>query len=539
MSANYRARRLACWRGQEGWHRDMVDAVARAGFATELFSASTLKHDTWAVVIQVPGTEAPHSEIYGVIETALDVGVNVIVLRPEFGPSPTPDAFAGLRSRFRKGSIAFADEVDPRRPDAKQDPVTLGMLGGEVRQVAPTAEDFLRSLESPARPLPFGNPSLEVDGDIPGADVVDLLRHCFDDAVRLRLRRLHGGRASEAVLAVKIERGAAHDRPLPYVAKIANRAAIIAELRAFQLRVRDFVPFANRPNFLVERSIVLAHRGVLVGQFAERASPLDDVVRREGGTAAVDELFSSVLERCWANSARSADAIIRTSLQATNIAQWCELHRYGDQRLATVRERFARANTTFQVVLPPSDLASRFLSETVELRHGRIHGDLNYGNILVRDQSPVLIDFSNWSDGPLLADPAWLEVKLYFDWDSGTGPDAAQRQERWRQGVAELYDKAVVGRPYFSFVGDDDDDELYRLFACVRAIRRHGIAAAVTGTDYILLLGAALMRFASYRSAFEDDNPETALKRERAEVRAACAYAAAVRLSESLTTRVG
>jgi hypothetical protein len=282
----------------------------------------------------------------------------------------------------------------------------------------------------------------------------------------------------------------------------------------------------------MRRSMVLAERGVLVGQFAERAAPLAEAVCRNGAVTSIHELFSGILNRWWANSFHKGEAT-ETTLAGSGIGHWCDPSGHPvpgqrTKRAKALQRRYRKAVTLHPSVLTPRALRTK-LRATRPMRLGQIHGDLNARNVLVRDEMPLVIDFSHCMDGPLLADPAWLEVTLVFNWDwSRSSPrTASARRAGWHEAVSQLYVRAWFDRAVPLHLGEPFGDELHRVCNAVRLVRRHSAAVSTSGENYREVVCAALLRFAC-----SDVEPGKPRQREAAEERAVTAYA----LASSLLT---
>jgi hypothetical protein len=408
----------------------------------------------------------------------------------------------------------------------------LPLGGGEVREVAFDAGDLLRSLHPRARSLPPRDvPGLyPASASTPTVDAVDvpdsilaLLKCAFWDCISVSVTELPGGRAATGVFHVIATRDG--EKRSPFVAKIASRSDIITEARKFEERARDFVPFTSRPNGLVQRSFVLGSQGILVSQFADRTVTLREAVRHDGATEAIHDLFSSVLHRWWANSSLKGGPML-TDLTRWDLSRWINLadRKDRDQREEVLtRHRGLAVKLLGRHVPAPGALRARLTTERL-FRLGRIHGDLNCGNVLIRGGSAIMIDFAHCADGPLLADPAWLEVNLVFGWDwVGARPDndaaqtmSALRRAAWVRSVDILYEPSCILRPLQWHLGEDCDEELRRLCSAVRIIRRHAFDVSASMGDYAHVVAAALMRFASLEGVAHDGRARDADEERRA-----------------------
>lgn len=461
------------------------------------------------------------------VTTALDSGVNVIVVKSARDASP--GGLSGLRSRLARRGIRFAQDPNVGDAELQHRLRDLNIGGGEVRDCAFNATDVVRACHDRSRSIPELN-SIAVTGTDRG-DHIRLLRRSFGDCEGISVQQLRGGRAAAGVYRI-IATSRARERWQPFVAKIAIRGDVIKEVRKFETRVRDFVPFANRPNGIPNRSFVLGRLGITVGQFAEQSEVLDSAIRRGTAERAIDDLLASVFRRWWANSHRAGPPV-RTTLAALNLDRWYDPQRHENalertELLAAYRDY---ADTTLRLNTAPLGQLQKRLSISREFRIGRIHGDLNAGNVLVRGPSALLIDYTHCTDGPLLADPTWLEVNLVFGWDwSGAGREAVLQHKAWVAGVDDLYRASSLNAQLPLHLGEDFPEPISRLFNAVRAIRFHALNMAGDATAYAHVLAAALVRWASLPPL-----GTTEKARQAATERAARAYAIATGIVNDTT----
>lgn len=455
------------------------------------------------------------------IVAALTSGVNVILIHP-----PKADAREAVRALRRFLERQGIHDSTVSDAGSGSELAGLALSGGELREIAYDAVDLIRTCLARARA-----PRLAGGVEIRGVTVSDEARHLFElafsDCSQVTVRSLQGGLCAEGVYRAVASKG--RERRQPFVVKVAKRAEIIKESHGFENSVRDYFPFWSRPNWLSGRSFLRGTHGMLVGQFAERTETLEAAVRRDGAPTAIQDLFSSALYRWWANSEGGGDAPL-TSLSAYGLRRWIDpsLHEDSARRMKAVQRHRELAERKFgKLVVPPGALFA-WLPTPRKFRLGRIHGDLNCRNVLVRGDVAIVIDFANCMYGQLLADPAWLEVKLVFGWrwdqarTSGTTSDA---RHEWVKLVDRLYEPQELCGPLPAHFGEDLSDELHRLCVAVRAIRRNAHAVALSRFDYAHLIVAGLVRLSCYESA-----PEQGETRGDVRERSARAYAAASEL---------
>lgn len=548
--------RLIVWVGPPGPDSGCQGALRTSGFTTQVATLSRVRPEgAWALVLPVGGeTGVPNAaSALSAIRAGLDCGVNTVILGAGAGR---------LKEALRERELSFADELPDGNPDDRQGFADIPLGGAELRRCAASPLDLLLALERPSGLGPenadvelTGSPDLENDPAI-----VSLLRRSFGEVRSCNIRALRGGRLAQAVLSVTPLTGEGGVRPLPFVAKVGSRREIIREARRFETRVRDYVPFGNRPNFLQGRSFVLACRGVLVGQFAERTVSLDSAIRSGAGVGAIHQLFSTVLHRWWSN-AFHAGSPKGGDLYSAGLRRWFNSGEDGRDACVQYHCELARRELG-EEMMPPAELRRRLGAQGFAYWHGGIHGDLNCGNVLVRGDVPFLIDFSHCTDGPILADPAWLEVNLVFGWDWASSERPYEvdqrRREEWGKVVDALYDPDALRAPLPPHSGEDFSDEMHRLCRAVDAIRRHANVVSASRDDYRIVLAAALVRFGSRRDPVRGDGVadrflrlaqrvwpgaceaeaeptvEASAQAERRSLRAAVAYAAAARICAEL-----
>jgi hypothetical protein len=492
--------------GQIVWYGDVESAeIGRrffepAGITMKPWEPGIVDGDSWAAVLFLPKDPAADwDELCRFVKTALDVGRNAILVRP--APNASFDPIRAIGSRLQRWGV--------KDGESEATLSELALRGGRISEVSLNVADLVQRVHQ-HRPTLTANPTLDIT---PQALVDDdtrvLLRYAFSDCLSVRLSKLGGGRAADNVFSIIASRG--DGRPLPFVAKIGGRLDTVKEAHGFEYRIRDYVPFSNRPNILAQRSVVLGNQGILVGQFVERSAPIDVAVQRDGATAALEELFSSVLHRWWANSFIKGTHP-QTTLGATRIQRWFDPSAHPDVEQRESRRRVLNGHRGLaeeivnERLLPPAVIALRLTSTVHPLRQGGIHGDLNCGNVLVRGSAPLVIDFTHCADGPLLADPAWLEVNLVFNWEWRGNNDAEtdQAKNEWKGLVACLYEPASLQGPLALHHGETLGNELHRLANAVRTIRRHALSVSASENDYLEIVAAALVRFASLEAIGRD-----------------------------------
>lgn len=317
-----------------------------------------------------------------------------------------------------------------------------------------------------------------------------LLSRAFNDCKKLLLKKLDGGRSANvlcihAVFEDDIEilaGGNALLSPLPFFAKIDVVGKIKAETNKYKEFTTHFVPFNMRPNIEEDRCINGSKRGILVGNFVEKSESMLHVSRRGHSQGAIYSLFDIAL-RGWR---------LQSKTETGNICTACKIF----INTKNIEQRVLRLGIV--VAKSPQELLAivQVLPDQ-EYCWGPIHGDLHAKNIMVRNSDSILIDFNSTRFGPLVCDPASLEVSLAFD----VGDDLDF--DEWRQTVDELYEpKWLEATPPPS--RNDTKDEWLR--TCVRQIRLIALAEEASPHEYCIVVALYLLRKAmfSYDSLTDD-----------------------------------
>ena len=128
-----------------------------------------------------------------------------------------------------------------------------------------------------------------------------------------------------------------------------------------------------------------------------------------------------------------------------------------------------------------------------------IHGDLNAYNVRVRGRDAILIDFAKTRIGPIVADPASLEVSLAFAITSDTDDN-----EGWKRLIDQIYKPAYLQQP-----PPPAAQALPRewLWTCIRQIRLFAISMETAAGEYRDAVIAYLLRYAMFPA--QSDKEET------------------------------
>jgi hypothetical protein len=149
------------------------------------------------------------------------------------------------------------------------------------------------------------------------------------------------------------------------------------------------------------------------------------------------------------------------------------------------------------------------------------HGDLHVQNVRARRGEAILIDFNSTQfSGPLVADPASLEVSLVFEVEA-----TDQDNEGWRTLVETLYRSEYLHR---APPPPKEPAPREWMWACVRQIRLIALESQTTDREYQVALIMYLMR----RASFADESGPDKYRRDYA-------YFLASRLTDDLVSAIG
>jgi len=232
-----------------------------------------------------------------------------------------------------------------------------------------------------------------------------------------------------------------------------------------------------------------ASEGILVGNFVEHSEPLWDVAKRGAPQEAIHSLFDHAL-RGWRLQAYEGHVQVRTGALITSLGDVFDPARVSQHRRKLARELGA--------ILSPEQLLNKLQKRQLSAyRLAPIHGDLNAQNVRVRGTDAILIDFAKTRTGPIVADPAALEVSLAFAITSESDDN-----EGWRKLIDRLYKHA-----YLRQAPPPAAQPLPRewLWTCVRQIRMFALSMETSGGEYRDALVAYLLRFAMFPAESEKE----------------------------------
>ena len=132
--------------------------------------------------------------------------------------------------------------------------------------------------------------------------------------------------------------------------------------------------------------------------------------------------------------------------------------------------RVKRAKAQWNVKRTPLDIKIYLQQRPVEdLLWGPIHGDLHADNIRVRGSDAILIDFCSARVGPLLADPAALEVSLAIRAPSN---NEYFNHNAWIRTMDSLFSQDALRMPPAIY---DPTEQYAWIASCIRQIRLHAL----------------------------------------------------------------
>lgn len=349
-----------------------------------------------------------------------------------------------------------------------------------------------------------------------------LLSRAFSDCSEIKVKQLVPGKSAEAVLcvyAVFDKQRAGGKRPLPFFVKFDTVDKIKREKGKYESLVYPFIPFHLRPNLEPSRCVLGSTMGLLVGDFVERSEPLVDVLRRGQGEQVIYSLFDQAL-RGWRLQAFSGlrDTLPEDPARTERLLRkgLIILTRYTPTLVACAQQRGAARQPAELLELLTS--IDRFHKAT-----GPAHRDLHAGNIRVRGNDAILIDFNAAERAPLVTDPAMLEISLVFDVH-----DSTENNEGWHTLADRLYDAGNLDQAPPPSI--DPDEPRAWLWTAVRQIRLVGLASQLVANEYKIALAILLFRHAGFAVA---DDDMIAMERR------AYAYVIAERLAEQLGPPLG
>lgn len=361
-----------------------------------------------------------------------------------------------------------------------------------------------------------------------------LLRRCFYDCDRIYLTRLGGGRDADDVFCVHawLKKSGVGPRPLPFFVKFAAPQKIDNERLNYQDYADFYIPFYLRPNLVSGRCTQIRGLASLVGNFVEDSVALRTALRTTQSPGVIFSLFENSLRGFRSQPASGPEESWDQPLQAFLRDR---------TRAVEVEESTVRLAQSYGLKSTPVELEGA-LCKAVGARKRRFsphHGDLHSGNVMVRGNDAILIDFSavrKWDNegreikgGPLTADPATLEVSLVFGTDEDDDPGAF---DEWRKVVDEFYQGVPIHEP--PSLGSGPGPFAW-LFRALREVRHVLLGCDCNQEEAGEVLAAYLLRFARLPA----DNFKNKRMSQLALARRAYALVMAERIVNSFVTKKG
>lgn len=333
-------------------------------------------------------------------------------------------------------------------------------------------------------PGPPFNPLLEVEGGEsldPEEDI--LLRRAFHDCKRILLQRIPEGRTANVYCGyVTVQGSIVGPRPLPFFVKFGRRHKIVSEHRHYSECADNYIPFYLRPNLDDSRCAEGYEKAVLVGNFVEHSESLIDVVRRGAGQAALSSLFENSL-RGWRLQAYYSDTPIVTRPLAESMKG--AIHgatkpwRLSQMdRRALLAQRHGAKHDRIKLAALLDGLPHR------PHRIGFSHGDLHGQNVRVRGNDAIIIDLASVDSGPLVADPASLDVSLGLS-------DSGLTMRAWQELVDNLYSfESLTSIP----LPRNETEAGHWVWNSVRHIRKLASSDCMHAHEYATAVAVQLLR---------------------------------------------
>lgn len=306
-----------------------------------------------------------------------------------------------------------------------------------------------------------------------------MLRRSFYDCDELHIRRLEGARSGARVLLVHAFPAVPYlgqRKPIAFLAKICDRRRIEQEWEHYENHVQPHVPFRLAPSLALDRCALGARVGIIVGDFVADSESLIECARSERAGPAIATLFGVTLRQWHSQASVIEDRSLSDALGGVLKGHVSAARRTQAQGLGARR-------TTRRIMAD----CRRWQREP--LLWGPIHGDLHGANVRVQGSDAILIDFLSFRTGPLLADPAALEVSLLVQ-----GPSDVDFDEgAWMRVALALYQREALTLP----VRMPLPSEKYAWMAlCIRQVRMYALALQQRPGQYGRVIAFYLLRAA-------------------------------------------
>lgn len=322
---------------------------------------------------------------------------------------------------------------------------------------------------------PISNPDLKIKGKF-NADHEGLLKRAFSDFTSIDVTVPPGGRSG-----AKVYRVVPREEPrAAFLAKIDETGRIAGEVIGYAKFASKAVSFNCRPNIDPDRTLYTPTLSILVEDFLAKAKPLFDVLPQSTPAVLVSSIFDGALQRWRRSAIYEEQKSFKSSLHVEKILK------------RKSPAFFAAAERSKKKMKAPFDgnelLAACDAIESSPCTWNWIHGDLNAGNVYVLTGSSdiVLIDFTNTDTGPMVLDPACLEVDLVFN----------RAKRIYDNLVYELYRPPL----WLPSIRTAVRSELIWLVDSVQAIRMFGLTD-LNRQAYTFAIACYLIRHASFEDS--------------------------------------
>lgn len=279
------------------------------------------------------------------------------------------------------------------------------------------------------------------------------------------------GRSGASVYRVHVSRSATSAWSLPCFVKVGKRHRIIDEYNNYVEHLGPEIPFHLGPQLRVERCCLGGCEALLVGDYVDGSETLLRCAYDGRAGPAIACLFDRTLQG-WHRTGEKVQPLGATG--AIEVPSSISPHRLQ-------RARYLGASCEL------NDLRTLLKAcGDMEVRCGRIHGDLHARNILVRGSDAVVIDLGASRDGALLHDPASLEASLLVE-----GFARARRPvDEWLPGVQALYENVDLSRR-IPTIGPMNPAAWF--YSCVRQIRLYARQMEREPRQYAAVLASCLL----------------------------------------------
>jgi len=333
---------------------------------------------------------------------------------------------------------------------------------------------------------PLGSPIIDQTGVVEriDSDSEYLLKRAFFDAERITIKRLAGGKTAKEAFCVfaNLSRTEYGPQPMPFFVKIDSSSKIEKETWHYRKVAEPFIPFHLRPSLNNARSVSSLKTSALVCNFVENAVSLREALRTGQGYGTIFSLFETTLRglRSHTSTVDKKAGVLESFLEAKVRAH--EIEEKQPERIRFLRE--------FNKTRPPQEIEQLLKrhASTIITREGPYHGDLHYGNIMVRNRDAIVIDYGSMGPfGPLYADPAVLEVSLVFGTDDQDDPNGF---ESWREFVDYTFTD-----PLSPPLPDSRFPQFAWLHKAIRELRHVVACCGVEKNEALIILAGCLMRY--------------------------------------------